>query len=523
MFSDSNKVLIRADANPRIGTGHVMRMFALAQALQTNHCDVTFVCGTLPQGLVQRIKSAGFAIYTIQNDKADGSDAKDTLEIAAISNPEWIVLDGYDFDDQYQTAIKRSGAKLLVMDDYCHGSHSAADLVVNQNAYAHKHDYQSSQVLSGPKYVLLRDEFLNLPASTHAPVAAEARRILVTFGGADPDNWTLKTLQVLADLNRKNLVVDCVVGACYQHVRELEQFKKTANFTLRCHRNVDRMSTLMGRADLAISAGGTTCYELALSGVPTIVTAIVDNQLPVAEAMNEFGVMESIDREPGHDSSLSQPQRIKRLTKLIRGLLTNSKRRQQMKNLGQQLVDGNGAQRITRKMMAMQYRLRKASLDDAQLILDWRNDPEVRAVSFQSEIIPLASHKQWMQRRLEDGRTRILIAEDEHNSPVGQIRFDISDDESTALISIVVDQANRGRGVGRLLIDDATELLFDSSNVQTVIAQIKPGNTASERAFRATGYQAMAPVIVNGKVASQFFRDRSGQTANSYASKRKSA
>lgn len=527
MKQATNQLLIRADVGPGVGTGHLMRTIALGQAWSQNGGEVTVVCGEIPRGLLRRIEAEKFSVQILQNSLCDEADSSELLDVVTSITPNWIVVDGYRFDDEYQKATKTSGSQLLVLDDYQHAQHHHADLILNQNIYADLDQYETSshsKILAGPSYALLRDEFSKL---TPKRTAVEARRLLVTFGGADPDNWTLKTLQSLSDLERKRMVVDCVVGACYSNTRELDIFKKSANMNLRIHRNVDRMTTLMSRVDLAITAGGSTCYELARCGVPAVVIAIADNQIPIACAMDDQGIMVSIAGDSGNT-----------LGTTINQLLKDPVAREAMSKRGQSLVDGRGAQRIVGEMVSMQdannriqiapvdavseeksmsptrsleFNFREASIEDAKSILQWRNDPEVRSVSFHNDFISLADHQQWMAEKLADANTKIWISEDEAGKAIGQLRFDFSQNGEQAVISIIVDQARRGRGFGRMLITSSTRKIFATTKTQTIIAQIKPGNTASERAFRAAGFRAIEPTIVNGKMALQYSLDRDAQ------------
>lgn len=504
------KLLIRADAGPRVGTGHVMRTLALGQHWAAMGGKVTFVCGDLPGGLVRRIEREGFQLFQIQNQNCDGADARDVSEIASIVEPDWILLDGYRFGDKYQSMIANSSTKLAVLDDWGHADHSRADLVINQNAYAHPNGYplrSETGLLTGPKYALLRKEF-SVPSVAERNMPAEARRILVTFGGADPDNWTLQTLEVLSGLKRKRLVVDCVVGASYQHVRELELFKKTANMSLRCHRNVDRMSVLMERVDLAITAGGSTCYELARCGVPSIVVSIADNQLPVAEAMNRLGVMHSLGKTA---IGKATPERKIELAKSVRKLLNNQEQRRTMSETGKQLVDGKGAQRVAHCLASQAYPLRNVTMADADQMLRWRNDPEVRAVSFETSVVARETHVRWLESKLKSDSSHLWIAENQQHERVGLIRFE--NEGESSVISIVLGEKFRGKGLGRALISMAAEKLFETSTVKQVVAQIKQGNEASERAFKAAGFVPVEPVILKGQMAVQMVKYRDGQNS----------
>lgn len=530
MFTNQRTLLVRADAGPDVGTGHVMRMLALAQAWKRMGGNVHFVCGEIPSGLVKRIEAERVQVIRISNHAGDRHDAEETRLVVASLNPEWIALDGYQFDDAYQQNLKSCGTRMMVMDDYNHATHQHSDLIVNQNCYADPRLYAnktSAHLLTGQKYVLMREEFAHLKAarSPTKPISRDVRRVLVTFGGADQDNWTLKTLQALSDLKQKRLTVECVIGACYQHWAELESFRKTVPLNLRIHQNVEHMSALMSRVDLAITAGGSTCYELARSGVPSIVAAIAPNQEPVAHAMHHNGAMISID-ESGAATAGKSPEhtsRELRLVKAIGCLMESLEVRQNVSQQGMKLVDGQGSTRVAHAMAAALYPFRRATLDDAEIMWHWRNDPEVRAISFNKQIIPFEHHQAWLKQRLGNAQTTLWIVEDQEGSAVGQVRFELDVEYQSALISIIIDQTRRGRGLGTILIAAACNELFKRTETRRVVAQIKPSNAASEKAFRAAGFRAIEPAIVSGKMALQFVFERDTQEPPQSSNLRKSA
>lgn len=503
MLLDTSQLLIRADGGPQIGTGHVMRMMALAQAYRRRGGRVAMVVGELPRVLMRRLESEKIQVYPIQNASADLADAIETCEIAAVVRPDWIVLDGYKFDDSYQAKILDSGARILVMDDFGHATHVHADWVVNQNIVGNTYQEKVAskpRYLSGVRYALLRNEFL---ATAARRIPATAKRILVTFGGADPDNWTIRTLQILSDMNLRKLVVDCVVGSCYGAFAELEQLRKYANLTLRIHKNVDRMSSLMMRADLAISAAGTTCYELARCGVPTITMPIADNQIAVARTLHEHGAMVCAD--PNFPESVDRCDSLRRW---IRKLIHDSAQRRQLARVAGQLVDGRGAIRIVDQLAAAEVHLRLATEQDAELLWQWRNDPEVRAVSFSTTSISLANHQAWLAGQLVSENSHVWVAENRDGTCMGSVRFQSAADSHRATISVIVAPALRGRGVGSAMLRACVDKLFTETDAQEVLAQVKSGNVASERAFLNAGFHCIDPVVIHGVMATQYLISR---------------
>jgi len=135
MGSEVLSVVIRADAGPGVGTGHVMRMLALGQACVRLGGSVTMAVGDLPVGLVRRIEDCRINVRRLANHSACLEDAAETSELAKELNADWLVVDGYAFGSDYQCQLGTSPS-LMVMDDGNVGEDSPAELVLNQNAFA---------------------------------------------------------------------------------------------------------------------------------------------------------------------------------------------------------------------------------------------------------------------------------------------------------------------------------------------------------------------------------------------------
>src|SRR5215216_4793334 len=156
-------LLIRADASAQIGTGHIMRCLALAQAWQAQGGAVTFATmKTLPDALQTRLQNEHIVLHLLDTKPGSADDAAQTAALAA-SLGAAVVVDGYHFGGDYQYTLKSAGLKLLFIDDNVHADHYYADFVLNQNIYANEAMYANREprtiLLLGPRYVLLRLEF----------------------------------------------------------------------------------------------------------------------------------------------------------------------------------------------------------------------------------------------------------------------------------------------------------------------------------------------------------------------------
>src|ERR1051326_7133410 len=128
--------------------------------------------------------------------------------------------------------------------------------------------------------------------------------------------------------------------------------------------------------------------------------------------------------------------------------------------------------------------LRRATLADADLLLQWRNDPSVRATAFQTSPISLATHQLWFQARLDSPNSRIWLLEN-NGTPVGQVRYDCVGGK--AEIAIAVSPSERGRGFGRMLLMLSIERACNELKPESLVAVVKTTNDPSIRTFRSAG------------------------------------
>jgi len=428
----SRLLLLRCDASPEIGTGHAMRCLALAQAWIASGGTAQFVSETLTDSVRQRLADEGIDVVSAMPENAAA-----------------VVVDGYPFDDAYESTLP---GPLLAIDDYGHAKHLNADFVLNQNLYATNDLYPNTnaRLLLGGRYALLRREFWSPP-----PRNPEPNHILLTLGGAATD----------AEL---------------QSVRD----RIPAHYKITVAKNVTDMPALMATADLAVTAGGSTCWELALMRVPMVVLVLAENQRRVAESVEQHGL-------GIYPSSLDDL-----------GVAIAKARTLEPKTT----IDGRGAHRVVMHLRAAALGIRNATLEDARMIWEWANDPLVRAVSFNSDPIPWESHLAWFTRRLESGSSRFFIGLD-RGEPIGQIRFELDTPEE-ATISVSLGPAARGKGHGSVLIWRASQELFETSSPAMIHAYVKHDNDASLRAFAKAGYRKTGTKPINGSEAAHFVLTR---------------
>ena len=300
-------LLIRADAGIRMGTGHVMRCLGLAQAWQDQGGRAAYALAAGSPDIEERLRAENIEVRSLAVEPGSAEDARETAALAAALECDWIVLDGYHFDADYQHSLKQSGRRLLLLDDFGALPHYEADLVLNQDPIAEERLYGSrepgTRLLLGTEYTFLRREFRLRPRPRRdfPPVA---RKLLVTLGGSDPDNVTEKVIRSLDDVVIDGLEAVVLVGPSNPHWGvgsgkwEVESGKSavashfslpTSHCRVRLLRNPPNIPELMAECDLAITAGGSTIWELAYCFVPSIVLLVAENQEPAMGLLHRRG------------------------------------------------------------------------------------------------------------------------------------------------------------------------------------------------------------------------------------------
>lgn len=338
-----NQILIfRVDASIAIGTGHLMRCLALAQAWQDGGGEAIFItaCESVP--LRQRLRDEGFQIIEIGKTYPDSEDWKTTKSVLDSYPSSWVVLDGYHFDPAYHQIIQEERHPLLVIDDMAHLDHYHADIVLNQNIHAEKLDYSydpDTQLLLGPDYVLLRREFWSW-RRWEREIPVVGRKVMITMGGSDPDNQTLKAIQALQQISIDNLEVVVIMGASYPYYDEIRLAIKQVPFDIQLIQNTSNMPELMAWADVAVSAGGSTCWELAFMALPSLMIILAKNQQETVKRLSDKGIFQNLGK--------SNNVRISEFNLSLSGLLNSYDVRLKMSERGRRLIDGYGVKRVLR-------------------------------------------------------------------------------------------------------------------------------------------------------------------------------
>jgi len=313
------KVAFRTDASLSIGTGHVMRCLTLARLLAAGGAQCRFICRPHDGHLVDYIRAEGFDVRSLPVSIGKPStlpalahahwlgstqedDAAQTGEQLCDFSADWLVVDHYGLDQEWERRLQSSAARLLVIDDLADRQH-VCNLLLDQTLGRNPDDYQSlvpagCMVLAGPKYALLRPEFAQARRDSlrRRRTARAIGRVLVTLGGVDQHNATEAVLNVLDGEGAlpDTCQITVVMGAAAPWLDAVKARASLMRRPTEVVLNVRDMARRMVDSDLAIGAAGSTSWERCCLGLPTALLVLAENQQPSARALGEAGAVRLI-------------------------------------------------------------------------------------------------------------------------------------------------------------------------------------------------------------------------------------
>jgi UDP-2,4-diacetamido-2,4,6-trideoxy-beta-L-altropyranose hydrolase len=329
--------LFRVDAGPDIGSGHMMRCLALAEAWCARGGSVALLTSDqspLPVGWA----ALGAEIYrSLLGGLGDANDLIQTRKLAAELRADWVVADGYHFAESWLEAVGKS-TRLLYLDDLGERD-AAADLVLNQNAGAETHYGDAyarcKRSLLGLDWFLLGSSWRE---TRHSP---EPRRLLITLGGSSCVELTLALMRNLLSTGGC-FFADVVVTALLTETDAVVRFAECNAARFKVHQGPLHLPSLMTRAVVVVCGGGVTSVEaLSLGAVPVIIT-LAENQIPGSRQLAALDVARVFGAN--YDDIVAA-------TNMVHFLLDNEGIRRSMAENARRILDGQGAQRVAQVMM----------------------------------------------------------------------------------------------------------------------------------------------------------------------------
>ena len=337
-------LFIRVDASPEIGIGHIMRCLTLAQELKNNFDKIIFLTQKNSSDFIETIMKNEFEVIFISAN--NDSDIIKNIVTTNSVNKNFLLIDHYNVDSNFESSLKNTFEKIFVIDDLANRKHDC-DLLIDQNYYRDLNQRYEKLIqngtitLLGPKYAIIRPEFRKINKKA-IKKNSQIKKILVSFGGSDPTNECKKALDALCSIENSKFEI-VVVAGIYNH--KFEQLKKLYEkySNIKIYRHVNDLSRLMLNSDLFIGAGGTTTWERFYMGLPSIVTIISDDQRESIEFLSDMGHIINL----GLAKNVTSKTYVQTLQKPNFDLVYN------MSLHNQKLVDGNGSNRIKKQIIEL--------------------------------------------------------------------------------------------------------------------------------------------------------------------------
>ena len=493
------KVTFRVDASSQIGTGHISRCLNLASELKRRGAKCSFISQKMPDYFVDEIRAEGYGFKSIgaithqltSNNSSEDlrwsaesqlADAQKTLDLIADDFQDWIVVDHYSLDINWEARLNSASRRLMVIDDLANRQH-ACEILLDQNMQDKKQARYREKVglncktLLGPKYALLRSEFSELHKRA-LERSGIPRRILIFFGGIDFKNHTIDAIHALINMRLPEILIDVVIGLEHPFIDDIK--KICSQHQLSLHIQTNKMAELMLQSDLCIGSGGVVTWERCCLGLPSLTYAIAENQKEVVRVAALSGLIYA----PNPPYCLRDSVELH-----LRALLENQNILKLISNNGINTVDGNGVKRVAQAMGVSPIKLREVLEADCESIFEWRNHPDTIKFSKNQIRIDYIDHCNWFNAVIANKKSFLLIGFSEGES-IGVVRFDV--DDLKAYISIYVVPGIKYFGAGTDLLIAAEEWLKEfKPEVALLMAEVLGENKRSQHFFSKNGYQAL--------------------------------
>lgn len=322
--------VLRADASAGVGLGHVVRSLTLGTALVGYGWNVVLVTARLPDGIAARAQASSIHVHPLVGRPHGADDAAAVLSV----RPDLVIADGYHFESSFYEPFVEAGPLFCVIDDNGENVHGSARVVVNQNPSATEQLYDSLSadraLLLGLRYALVRNEVTEVRINDTIP---RRTGVFVSMGGIDPLGLSEQLVTVLS---RSGIPTRLSIGPTMGN-RDgvLDRVRRLPGVSVVTDHD---FVTALNSAAVAVIGAGTTMWEAAFLGVPSISIIVADNQAGPASSADDRGFTVAVDARTG-----ASPDIIEHAT---RELLADVARRDRMTRLGRTEVDGRGAIRV---------------------------------------------------------------------------------------------------------------------------------------------------------------------------------
>jgi UDP-2,4-diacetamido-2,4,6-trideoxy-beta-L-altropyranose hydrolase len=475
-----------------------MRCLVLARELRKNNYNVTFAIRSQEGDSIKFIRSHNFFVHVlplsnqalIPKTNADYSawlqvpwklDAQQFIDI--VKRADLVITDHYALASDWQKEVKEKLAcKVLAIDDLVR--HHDADLILDQTLMRAQEEYSSSNtsILAGCDFALLNPQFSKKREfALEKSTLPHDRKILVSMGGVDQDNITLTVLHALEQGLAIRPKITVLLSPKAPHYDAVKYFCSQQREWIEHIDFVDDMANIMLEHDLSIGAPGTTSWERACLGLPSIIIPLAENQRTI-----------SINLVNASAAILVEANDIK--VDLVSAYYKLIKEWAEIRQNSLNICDGLGVYRVADSINDLllgkrnKLAIRRALLEDSQQVYDWQCEPETRKYALTKKIPSRAEHQSWMNKKISAvGDYFYIITSSEEGKSVGVIRLDRCK-MGEYVVSIFMSPEHYGKGIAKWALNYLDNI---HQNV-TIHATVLEANMASQKLFTSANYQRVS-------------------------------
>jgi len=477
-----------------------MRSIVLAKALKSHGHSIKFAVRIQNGDSINYLRREGFQVYELPRSTEclipkSNSDYAAWLQVpieldadqfvSVVKSTDAVIVDHYALGAEWEKEVKsRLDCKIVVIDDLVR-KHDA-DLIIDQTLMRTPAEYKSinntNDILTGCDYALLNPQFIAKREQALENSSFPTKfKILISMGGFDKDNVTLQILKVLQaqayDKHQVTVILD----------RKSPSYKNVKDFcSLNCdwikHIGfVDDMAEIILTHSIAIGTPGTTSWERACLGIPSIIIPTADNQRTVAR--NLVAAKASILVEKENISS--------GLVSSCKALLENW---YEFRQANLRLCDGLGVRRVVMKVNNLLFEqdnklsIRRACLDDIKQVFAWQGHLDTRKYALTTNAPKWEEHQRWMKQKLRSVEDFFyMVTLPKNDKSVAVVRLDRIK-KAEYIVSIFVSPEHFNQGIAK----QALSFLDDIHKDVTLHATVLEDNTASQRLFTVANYRRVS-------------------------------
>ena len=510
------KVIFRVDASLKMGTGHVMRCLTFAEKLKENTAQVEFICRKHKGNLIDKILERGFKVYSPKstnsnfknNSKLRHSqwlgttqvkDARECINIVKHKEIDWLIVDHYSLDEEWQNYLKPFCKKLFVIDDLADRKHKC-DVLLDQTYGTEERDYKDlvpskCKLLLGSEYGLLRPEFFKLrDKSLNSRNNPKLQQLLINMGGIDSDNITesILTQLRLSDLP-KEIMVKVVMGSNSPHLESVKSKSKDMPFSTEVLVEVDDMAELMAQSDLAIGASGSTTWERCCLGLPSIQIVTAENQKNLAEKLAKENIVRLIEDVKEISKILTEPiDWMKSASSLSKDVCDGLGSNRVFNSISNSLIFLDGVGEVDL------YNYVNLTEDDRNLVLSMRNHPKVKMWMHNQNEISNEEHVNFI-KSLESSIDKRYFLIKNKKTVAGAINFRKIKYSDSVEFGIFTNPFSEVKELGRLLESVAYEYAVQYLNVDKIKLEVFESNDRAINFYNKCGFEYIKSKQVNNR------------------------